>query len=329
MATSAEKFIEDGKSFTENKLKSLSQKIEGLQSIKPIEKLCIYVTGSYGRLEASPFSDIDLFFVHDGSEKNNGIPYATKELLDKDIIRLIEEMGFPEFTNDAEHLTVHYIDDICQRLGSPDDDYKNFFTARLLLLLESRPVCHSNFYAEFVRKIIESYYRDYQDHKENFRPTFLINDIIRYWRTLCLNYEYKRNDPPMIEEENNKARLKRLKLKFSRLLTCFPAVLLLVSSQDVVTPDNLMKIVKMTPVERLDRASGSIAGAKEIVLRMKDQYCWFLEQTGRNREKVLEWISDRDHRKDAFKKGDRFGDAMFELLKIGTGKTDKLRYLVV
>ena len=97
----------------------------------------------------------------------------------------------------------------------------------LLLLLESQPVYNEPLYEELLERVIESYYRDYHDHERTFRPIFLINDIIRFWRTLCLNYENRRNRPPEDGREQHKFHLDNFKLKFSRLLTCFSAIILL------------------------------------------------------------------------------------------------------
>ena len=118
-----------------------------------------------------------------------------KTLLDADLIRAAQELRFPDFSNDGEYLEVHYIDDILNNLGGPRDDFQNHFTARLLLLLESRPLYNESFYENVMKKIIYSYYRDYHDHEDSFSPIFLINDIIRFWRTLCLNYEHRRESP--------------------------------------------------------------------------------------------------------------------------------------
>ena len=76
-------------------------------------------------------------------------------------------------------------------LGSPEDDGLNAFTARMLLLLESRPVYNAERYRRILKAVIGFYYRDFSDHSEHFRPTFLINDILRFWRTLTLNYEHE------------------------------------------------------------------------------------------------------------------------------------------
>src|SRR5438034_11684593 len=95
----------------------------------------------------------------------------------------------------------------------------------MLLLLESRPLCNKTSYDQVIKSIVDEYFRDYPDHKQSFRPTFLINDILRFWKTMCLNYENKRNVIKVDGEKKNKARLANMKLKFSRRLICFSTVI--------------------------------------------------------------------------------------------------------
>jgi hypothetical protein len=78
------------------------------------------------------------------------------------------------------------------RLGCASDNSLNAFTARMLLLLESQPVSDETVYTRLRQRIVGFYYRDFDDHNETFLPTFLLNDILRFWRTLTLNYEHHR-----------------------------------------------------------------------------------------------------------------------------------------
>jgi len=187
------------------RLTKLKNEIQTLESLQQTPALCSYVTGSCGRLEAAQTSNLDLFFIHNGNSKSSPIQWLDKTLLDADLIRLVKRLNFPDFSNDGEYLVVHHVDDIKEALGGRNDDYKNFFTARLLLLLESQPVHNKKVYNSVLKEIISSYYRDYHEHETNFQPVFLINDIIRFWRTLCLNYEHKRQRP-----ENDHDRKKRV-----------------------------------------------------------------------------------------------------------------------
>jgi hypothetical protein len=54
-------------------------------------------------------------------------------------------------------------------------------------------------------------------------PAFLANDILRIWRTFCVNYEARTETEPA--EKKAKRKLKNYKLEHSRLLTCYSALL--------------------------------------------------------------------------------------------------------
>lgn len=319
------------KMFSETKLRELTDKIASLPHVSRRSDLCIYVTGSYGRLEASDYSDLDLFFVHRGKKNLDAIPRLEKIRIDAQLIGLVEELGFPPFSNDGEYLQVHYLDDIRETMGGPDDDHENHFTARMLLLLESRPVFNDAIYEESLETIVNSYYRDYHDHETVFKPVFLINDILRFWKTLCLNYEHKRNRVGEDPKIKNKNHIKNLKLKFSRLLTCFSVVIPLVKNPDVVPPKQLAAMIHMSPMERLERAADGIEGATNRLAKIADNYRWFLEATGKSQEAVLSWISDQDVRDDAFRRGREFGDDLFALLQVVVPPSHEgvLRYLVM
>ena len=253
------------------RLEHVRSQISDLESLTDLPHLCIYVTGSFGRLEASQHSDLDLFFLDSGHSAAQPISRIAKTLLDADLIRTVRRLGFPEFSNDAEYLSIHYLEDIKNSLGGREDDFKNYFTARLLLLLESRPLHNADTYRQVIEEIIQSYYRDYHDHESGFLPVFLINDIIRFWRTLCLNYEHRRNRPPDDEYRRNKSHLDNLKLKFSRLLICHSAIALLSINRGVMRPDELLNIVQLSPLQRLDRIVEIEPEANTLVANMKSR----------------------------------------------------------
>lgn len=129
--------------FSRSRLEQIRDRIAESDAFGELHRLCIYVTGSFGRLEASKHSDLDVFFIHEGSYTTDAVPRIQKILLDADLIRAAQNLGFPEFSNDGQYLQIHYIDDILHHLGGPKDDFNNYFTARLLLLLESHPLSSS------------------------------------------------------------------------------------------------------------------------------------------------------------------------------------------
>ena len=185
-------------------------------------KIAAYLAGSLGRGDVGKFSDLDLFLMTTRPDSER------KWLEDLEIlsfiVRINERLGYGPFSNDGEYLKVYSLEKMLEALGAPQDDSENLFTARMLLLLEARCVCNQPLYDEIVDKILQHYFRDSRG-KSTFRPLFLLNDLLRYWRTLCLNYELIRDNP------DKPWRKKNINLKFSRMLTVFGTVLPLITKQ--------------------------------------------------------------------------------------------------
>ncbi|MBS1778059.1 MAG: hypothetical protein JST70_01965 [Bacteroidetes bacterium] len=314
--------------FSIARLKELEDKVKGIKPLEEIGDLCIYVTGSFGRFEATHYSDLDLFFISSSEQKP--VSRLTKTLIDAELISIAEKMKFPPFSNDGQFLEIHYLDSVKEHLGSPNDDFSNFFTARLLLLLESYPVVNSKYYDSVIKEIIQTYYRDFHDHRE-FKPTFLVNDIIRYWKTLCLNYEHRRNRPVEDETKKLKTHVKNLKLVFSRKLTCFSLILSIVSKYNNLSEDALLEYVKLTPVERLDRIAKENPSTVQLVKEIFELYSYFIELNNQTEKDLLEWMKSEDNKKEAFEKGRKeFGTKLFQLLIMLVGTKDEiLKFLVI
>jgi Putative nucleotidyltransferase DUF294 len=326
--SSVGELIEARNTYARNRLAKLRAEIAGIEELKNTPELCIYITGSYGRLEAGPNSDLDIFFLHAGSRDKNGLRNTQKSLIDADLIRACRRLGFPEFTGGGMYLNIHYLDDMLSVLGSPEDDKQNHFTARMLLLLESLPLHNEALYFQFVGDIVASYYRDYPERADDFRPIFLANDVVRYWKTMCLNYEHRRNRPDLDSVKRAENHLKNLKLKFSRLMMCFSLVIGMSLHKNVLSDAQLIELVKMSPIERLRRAA-SAARADTVLEQVMERYVWFLEMTGKSKDECLTWIGDKSQRDDAFNRGREFGALMFQLLESVADGTDTLRYLVM
>ena len=319
--------IQKRKEWSTDRISKFTEAVLELPEIAKHSDLCIYVTGSFGRLEASEYSDLDLFFINKGARTDKSMSNIDKTLMDAALIQKCREMKFPEFSGDGEYLKVHDVQDMLEELGGPTDDYMNLFTARLLLLLESLPIYNEGLYDKVLRDITSSYFRDYEGHKENFRPIFLVNDILRFWKTLCLNYEHSRNRPDIAEGEATKNHLKNLKLKFSRMLTCFSLVIPLAKRFASMGPDDCVEVIKKRPLERLKSVAFD-ANRGELWDKLAVEYSWFLDTTGNPRAKVLEWIEKSQNRVEAFDRAERFGDTLYDLLQ-SVAEKNAMRYLVV
>ena len=301
-------------------------------------KACVYATGSFGRCEAGNHTDLDLFIVgkRDGKPGRDGKEGSLLSRLDEicikaDLIQVTRHLGIPEFSGDGQYLEHYSVHELTKALGTPEDDATNTFTARLLLLLESCPLLGEAVYDEIAGEVIQAYWRDYADHTTDFMPAFLANDILRLWRTFCVNYEARTEREP--EEKKAKRKLKNYKLKHSRLLTCYSALLYLLAVHDrekTVTPEYALQMVKLTPTERLELISGHSDSerVKDLIATLLAQYDSFLQTTniaeGELTNRFLQKNSSQTYMTAAYD----FGNSMFETLNC-IGKNSQFHRLLV
>lgn len=326
LKANAAKLFERRRQYSRARLEELQRRLKTLPPLKDYPQLTVYAAGSYARGEASQHSDIDLFFIHDDSVKVDD-PHLKSIRVMSGILQEIEEgLEFPPPSNDGQFLNIIWLSKILTHLGGPEDDHQNHFTARLLLLLESAPVFGTKTYNAAIDKIIEAYLRDYQDHAENFRPTFLVNDILRFWKTLCLNYEHRRNQED--QARKIKQKIRNFKLSYSRLMTCFATIALL-SSYNTMTKAQLVPLCKMDPIQRLLALQKRIPKITQKLITALEEYHWFLEKTELSAQRLEKYFSDKNNRIEAFAHSKRFGDAMYEIVAITAQSTGNLRYLVI
>jgi predicted nucleotidyltransferase len=292
-------------------------------------KACAYITGSVARGEASPHSDLDLFIVSKGTVKDPHLSRLDEIVIKADLIEATKELGFPPFSGDGEYLTRHIISELTGALGHPHDDVNNTFTARLLLLLESKPLLGKKVYDQVISDVIAAYWKDYPDHKANFQPAFLANDILRMWRTFCVNYEARTQSIPPIKKA--KRKLKNYKLKHSRLLTCYSALLFLLAiflERKTVSPDDVKEMVVYTPTERLEQLLKlkRWAPAHEALRELIARYESFLSSTDYKEDEIVSKIMNGSL---TLRFDNRFGDLVRDAMESVGGKNSFHRMLIV
>jgi hypothetical protein len=323
---------ESNRDYSSRRLRELASGLD-VEPILGDHPLCVYVTGSYGRLEAWEGSDIDPFFLYDSSDETARFPWTSFVRLSAKLIETTEEMGFPPFSGDGQYLELQYVSEMEQVLGSRKDDSLNAFTARMLLMLESQPLHDPDVYEGLLRRIIGFYYRDFPDHKEDFLPTFLLNDILRFWRTLTLNYEHHRLKlMPLSGEElelkKADSALKNYKLKVSRLATCFSMVAHLSSASPPVTAEQIFELCRMTPADRFEALAPRHPDAASLVTSLAEVYAEFLGRVRHPERQLLDEFRDPETRRRALKHASGYGDLIFELLMTVTDD-HRLRFLVI
>jgi hypothetical protein len=321
--------IEDRRSKTDKRITELRERLKAAEGLAA-GKACVYATGSFGRREAGQHSDLDLFILgkRDGKPGRDGIEGSLLKRLDEicikaDLIEATRKLGIQDFSGDGRYLTHYSVHEFTKTLGTPEDDVTNTFTARLLLLLESCPLLEPDVYRDVTEEVIAAYWRDYADHREDFMPAFLGNDILRLWRTFCVNYEARTERVP--EKEKAKGKLKNYKLKHSRLLTCYSALLYLLAvygSQHTVHPADAVAMIKLTPTERLEWLLGrsNLAHAHDVIRKLLAQYEQFLKTMNASEDDILGKFMDRGTSRAYMSAAYEFGDLVFDALtKIGAG----------
>ncbi|MBE6070260.1 MAG: hypothetical protein E7211_21590 [Clostridium lundense] len=265
------------------------------------DQICVYACGSLGRLEMTESSDLDLFFISDidSAEKRgkSSIANLDKYCFFAQLYEINRKLHYKDPSKGGEYWDFIPKPNLLD-IGSREEDYNNSFTARMLLLLESKPLYNELAYQTIVKEAVDKYFGDFQDYSNGFFPLFLMNDILRYWYTLTLNYEYRRDD----NDDTNKKNWKRLKLKYARLITCFSMLACLY--QEKITPENVISYVKMTPFERINLLANQRAELRDVVSKICEEYEWYLEL----RKQGPEWWNISDHKSDAFIRADRFHD---------------------
>lgn len=185
--------------FTENKLDEIRNRLEAL----PLGGAVVLVCGSFARREASAQSDIDYVMVSDDTETapdlNERVRFEIRSIVPNSPS---EDGAFGKPVSRGE---------ILAKIGGDDDSNKNI-TRRILLLLEGEWLFNKEGLRSFRRDILEHYIqKGMTDHQ---LALFLLNDIIRYYRTVAVDYEFKtsRNGEP------KPWAIRNIKLVFSRKL---------------------------------------------------------------------------------------------------------------
>ncbi|HYL77815.1 MAG TPA: nucleotidyltransferase domain-containing protein [Bryobacteraceae bacterium] len=288
-------------------------------------KACVYATGSFGRREASSHSDLDVFIVSKVDDKGNRLLKRLDEICIKaDLIEITRKLGIPDFSGDGRYLEHYTVHDLTTTLGTPEDDVTNTFTARLLLLFESCPLLETGVYHETTEEVITAYWGDYEGHKNEFMPAFLANDILRLWRTFCVNYEARTAREPA--EAMAKRKLKNYKLKHSRMLTCYSALLYLLAvfrEQRTVGLTDAVSMIRTTPTERLEwlLQQTTMTHAHDRTRKLLEQYEHFLQATNAEERELVSRFLDKNTGREYMRAANEFGDLVFELLtSIGEGE---------
>jgi hypothetical protein len=147
----------------------------------------VVLMGSWGRHELTGGSDDDYVVLVRGLAPPDGWG-PLHETAAKVAERFARDPGgFGAPGRQGVFAEVVYSGDL-MRVGLDDDTNTNL-TRRMLLVLESVAVCHEDVLAGVRLDVVQDYL---SDAMKDFRPPrFLLNDLVRYWRTIGVDFVAK------------------------------------------------------------------------------------------------------------------------------------------
>lgn len=217
------------------------------------------VNGSIARREMTSGSDVDLFFLTLGDTGQQAL-----DIKDAYRSRLIDlEIKMP--AQDGVFDAVLSVDELLSNIGG-DDDTNKFLTRRMLYLLEGEWVFNHTEFESLRARLIDHYVAEnLEDHKF---CQYLLNDIIRYWRTICVDFEQK-------TAKGEKARAIRLiKLRFARMMLYFGGVAAIAQTGDIPAAEKQAKLLEMFSLHPAARLR-AVFGEKDVMPALSS-YATFL-----------------------------------------------------
>ncbi len=228
-------------SFSQRRLREIKHTLAAA-SLSP-DIVTVGIAGSLARMEATAESDCDLVVV-----LRSDVAREVGLKVFADVWRALAPLELEAPQPGGIYAAPVLIDQLLdpQTLGKVSEDQR-VFGSRMLFLQELQPVWGEGPFRELARAIVQRYAAHYVAVDQSKQWSYLLNDLVRYYKSLCQTYmfgELGRDDC---------WRLRNLKARHSRLLIYVGLLFLLGESSRTTDRKESWLAARLTwtPAERL------------------------------------------------------------------------------
>lgn len=271
----------------------------------------VVACGSLARREYTLGSDVDYLVIVNAMPEH---PKAARELVAKVKALIDEEANQAGATAKDPGTSGLFaratgLFDVIERIGLQDDT-NHTHTVRMEIVQESVSLLDPDLHAQILGRTIRRYL-DLFPVPQNRPPRFLLNDMLRYWRQIAIDYQAK---APLGGQEA-KAVLRHIKLVTTRKNLFASSVLPLIAPRDDSIPwaEYLGEIYATPPLARLamvtQSAPESVRAAVRTIFSTIDLFIRLTDdRSKREHFEKLAWESRKED--DAYMEIRRASDLM-------------------
>lgn len=255
---------------------------------RKIDKAVSVVTvGSFARREASRCSDLDFFII---SEK--AISDDDSKKMCEEISRIAKRLNIRDPSPGGAFAQCTTSSGLLSKIGGASDSNKSL-TLRMLFLLESEWLSGQDYYDKTFSDAVVRYIGD--SITQHQLCLFLLNDIIRYYRTICVDFEQKTSG-----SGGKSWGDRNIKLMFSRKLLYFSGIISVAETAQHTCGKKreiLADCLRKTPIKRI---SAVCENHSAQVLSRYNDFLKFLSDP-ESRASLADTTADRNCHSESFR----------------------------